>query len=123
MNSLQVSGNLGGDMEVKETGGGMEIGRFSIFVKGFKKGGDGGFWLNVTHFKPNDFLKDVLKKGQSVAISGRLDISSHDKKYYTNLISNTIDVFKSSNDSASAPESRQAAESQDASQDDDDLPF
>lgn len=124
MNSLNVSGNLGGDMEVKTTGGGMEVGRFSIFIKGFKKGGDGGFWLNITHFKPNDFLKDVLKKGQSVSISGRLDISSHDKKYYTNMISNTIDVYKTSDGSSQSHEDRkEAAAENNESTDNDDLPF
>ena len=82
MNNLSVTGRLGMDAEFKDAGG-TEIGTFSIFVKKYKKGEkDAGFWLNVTQFKPNQFLKDTLKKGVAVAVSGRLDIEKYKENWY-----------------------------------------
>ena len=120
MNSLNVTGRLGQDAKIKAGESGVETAKFSIFVKQYKKGdSNAGFWLNVVHFKPNQFLKDLLKQGQQVAISGRLDISSYNDKWYTNMLSNSIDVFSKG---GGEPENNEAKVA-DTKEDTNDLPF
>ena len=121
MNSTQFSGNVGQDPEIKEVGSNnTEVMNFSIFVKVYKKGAPkNGFWLNVTHFKPNDYLKDLVKKGVPVAISGRLDISNYNDKWYTKCMTHEINVFpKGTGDSTP-----RAMTDNDAKDPEDDLPF
>lgn len=119
MNTLCVSGRLGQDAEIKS--GNIEIATFSIFVKEFKKGDkDAGFWLNVVHFKPNDFLKDQLKKGVQVAISGRLTIENYEKKYYTKMLASLIEVFNTKGGGNDVERGSVAPKTQD---DNGDLPF
>ena len=117
MNSVNFSGRLGNDMELRL--GSMEVGKFPIFIKKFNKNkDDDGFWIQVTVFKPNDFLKDVLKKGIAVAVSGRLDINEHEGKYYTSVLASVVDVFnppdKGENSKPSQPKNNDnTGESQD----------
>jgi len=122
MNAIQITGNLGKDLEVTTVNGAKgqtEVGNFSIFVKEYKKGNpNAGFWVNVSHFSPNSFLKDTLKKGVPVAVSGRLDISKYNDNYYTKVISNSIDVFTKSGGGEESTHQTPVAEAQD-----NDLPF
>lgn len=120
MNSTQFTGNLGKDLEIKTTKDGKEIGDFSIFVKEYKKGDpNAGFWLNVTLFSPNSYLKDTLKKGNAVAVSGRLSITKYQDNYYTKILANAVDVFP--RDSSGGGGARE--ESSKAQPVQDDLPF
>lgn len=97
MNQTAHTGRIGQDAEIKTVGNDLEIMSFSIFVKEYKKGDpNAGFWLNVTHFKPNDYLKDLCKKGNMVAVSGRLNIQKYEEKYYTKIMSHAIEVFPKS---------------------------
>lgn len=123
MNITAHTGRLGQDAELKTVGDNLEIMEFSIFVKDYKKSDpNNGFWLNVTHFKPNDYLKDLCKKGNMVAVSGKLNITSHDKKYYTKILSHNIEVFPKGG--ATGGESTAKAEPSKATEgEDDDLPF
>lgn len=89
MNLMVMTGRLGKDVEVGS--GNVEQAKFSIFIETYSGGEKGGFWLNCIHFKPNQFLKDTLKKGTKVTVSGRLDINEYNGKWYTKMITHTIE--------------------------------
>lgn len=118
MNVMVMTGRLGKDAEYGS--GKVEQAKFSIFVETYGNGEKSGFWLNVLHFKPNQFLKDTLKKGTKVTIQGRLDISEYEGKWYTKMISNSIEPERNHNDVGSKNETPTTSN---RPPDDDDLPF
>ena len=125
MNSVNFTGNVGGEPKFKDINDNLEIMEFSIFVKTYKKGDpNNGFWLNVTHFKPNDYLKDLVHKGVPVAISGRLEINTHDKKTYTKCITNDINPFPKAAAGGDSEPTESVKEGPSSFDDgDDDIPF
>lgn len=70
LNVFSCTGNLGGDIEVKEMSEGKLKGRYRIAISGRK---DNTTWLTCDHWDPHTNLIPHLTKGKKVAISGRIE--------------------------------------------------
>lgn len=86
MNSVQITGRLGRDPEVRYSQGGEPICSLSVAVSGTKKAGDqwvdDATWVAVTVFgKQAESCGQFLAKGSRVAVAGRLVLEQwQDKK-------------------------------------------
>ena len=87
MNSVNVSGRLGKDPEVRSTQGGSTIMSFSLAVSERRKNGQTGTWEEVTHWidcvvfgKRAESLAKILRKGSYVMVTGRLSQSKWEDK-------------------------------------------
>ena len=77
LNCVFIVGRLTRDMEVKYTGGGMAIGKFSLAVNRKKKSGeqwvDEASFFDVTCFgKTAENLSQYMTKGKQVGVDGSL---------------------------------------------------
>lgn len=97
MNKVILMGRLTRDPEVRYSSQGSEslaIARYSLAVnRGFKREGEADAdFINVVAFgKRGEFAEKYFKKGQQVAVVGRLQVSSYDdkdgnKRYSTDVI-------------------------------------
>lgn len=71
LNTFACTGNLGGDIEVKEMSEGKLKGRYRIAISGRKEGST--TWLTCDHWDPHPNLIPHLTKGKKVAVSGRIE--------------------------------------------------
>lgn len=86
MNSVNISGNLTRDSELRQTKGGMAVLNFSIAVNDRRQNKQTGEWEEVPNFVEcvifggyAERMSDYLKKGAKVAVSGRLSYRSWEK--------------------------------------------
>ena len=80
MNKVEISGNIGQAIEVKELDGGKKVCNFSIAHNNEKSKGAAPEWFNVTTW--NDAAEAMTKfnKGTFVKVSGKLVQDSYDDK-------------------------------------------
>lgn len=85
INSVNISGNLTRDPELRQTQGGTSVLGFGIAVNDRRKDANGE-WGDVPNFvdcivfgKRADALAPILSKGSKVCISGKLRYSSWEK--------------------------------------------
>ena len=71
LNTYCCTGNLGGDIEVKEMSDGQVKGRYRIAISGRKEGAT--TWLTCDHWGVHPNLVPHLTKGRKVALSGRIE--------------------------------------------------
>lgn len=71
LNTFCCTGNLGGDIEVKEMGDGQVKGRYRIAISGRKEGAT--TWLTCDHWGVHPNLVPHLTKGKKVALAGRIE--------------------------------------------------
>ena len=71
LNQFCCTGNLGGDIEVKEMKDGKVKGRYRLAISGRKEGAT--TWLTCDHWEPHPNLIPHLTEGKKVAISGRIE--------------------------------------------------
>lgn len=92
LNQVNLIGNLGNDVDMKYTQGGMAIATLSVATTHSRKDKDGNYqdetaWHRVKLFgKTAEVAGEYLKKGSSVYIGGRLEYGSYEKdgvKHYT----------------------------------------
>ena len=86
MNSVNISGNLTRDSELRQTKGGMAVLNFSVAVNDRRQNKQTGEWEEVPNFVEcvifggyAEKMSDYLKKGAKVAVSGRLSYRSWEK--------------------------------------------
>ena len=81
LNVVAMVGNLTADMDLKYTGSGVAIGNFSLAVN-YRKGNDKAvsFFPCKSFGKQAETLKQYLRKGQKVAISGSLQQDRYEGK-------------------------------------------
>lgn len=128
VNKVTIVGNLGRDPEVSTTQGGTKVAKFSIATterytdqQGNKQ--EKTEWHNIVAWKRlAEIIEQYVKKGTAVYIEGKLQTSCWDddqgnKKYKTEIIANNLQMLGGREDSAPQGNSNQAP------QDDDDLPF
>ncbi|MBU0765253.1 MAG: single-stranded DNA-binding protein [Bacteroidetes bacterium] len=96
-NRVQLIGNLGMDPEVKETGNGKTVARLSLATSESYKGKDGNKVDNTQWHKLvawgnlADIAAKFLKKGQEVAVEGKLSHRAYnDKEGNRRMISEII---------------------------------
>src|SRR5262245_49573551 len=84
INVVILSGNLGRDAEVRHTTSGTSVATFSIAVthslKKDNRWEDQTSWVNITVWKPSDYLIGKLVKGAYVTVHGRIQTRSFEDK-------------------------------------------
>lgn len=137
LNEVRFLGSLGQDADVRTTTNGTEIATFSIGVTENYKSGESykekTLWLNINVWKPSDYLKKILKKGNKILVCGRLDIEEYtdkdgNKKKATKVTADLIVPVKlkeagETNHSDPPAATSQASENTSEPEYNDDLPF
>lgn len=109
MNIVVLKGRLVRDAEVRETGSGMKMARYTLAVDRGRKAEDGqpnaDFISCVTFGKNAEFAERFLHKGTMIAVEGRIQTGSYDKEdgtrvYTTDVIVNRHEFCESRNASA-----------------------
>ena len=102
MNKVILIGNLTRDPELTETASGIAVCRFSIAVSRDYAGADGNRetdFFNITVWsKQAENCGKYLKKGNKVAVVGRLQNRSYDdkdgnKRYVTDIIADEVEFL------------------------------
>lgn len=109
MNSVNLTGRLTKEPEIKYTDGGLSIARFSIAVdRRFKKDGEQtADFPNIVAFgKTAEFVEKYFKKGMKIEISGRIQTGSYEKEdgtkvYTTDVVAEQVGFCESKNSSNS----------------------
>jgi single-strand DNA-binding protein len=104
-NKVNLIGNLGKDVDIKETKSGKKLARFSVATNdSYSKDGErqqDTQWHSVIAWgKTADMMALLLKKGNQVAIEGRLSYGSFQDKdgqmrYTTDIVANTFQKLTS----------------------------
>ncbi len=100
-NNVRLIGNLGMNPDVKELNGGKKLAKFSIATNETYKGEDGNKvtetqWHNLIAWgKQADVVEKYLKKGNEVAIEGKLSSRNYTdkdgvKRYVTEIVVNDL---------------------------------
>ena len=79
LNHIIVAGNLCGDIELKQTGAGISVARFSVAVNRRYEPKDGGEkrtdFFNCVAWRHNaEYLSNYAKKGDVLVIEGRVEV-------------------------------------------------
>lgn len=102
MNSVNLVGNLTRDPEVRYTGSGMAVARFSIAINRGKDrdGNDRGadFPSIIVFGKQAENCEKFLAKGLKVAIQGKVQTGSYEKDgkkvYTTDIVANRVEFIE-----------------------------
>jgi single-strand DNA-binding protein len=100
-NNVRLIGNLGMNPDVKELNGGKKLAKFSIATSETYKGEDGEKvtetqWHNLIAWgKQAEIVEKYLKKGNEVAIEGKISSRNYTdkdgvKRYVTEIIVNDL---------------------------------
>lgn len=99
MQKLIVIGNVGGDPEMKESKGGLEICKFSIAVNHKRGDNEHTEWFNATAFgKLAVNVNRFVKKGNKIYAEGRLQTRKFEgddgeMKYFTDFLVNEVEFL------------------------------
>ncbi len=107
-NSVQLIGRLGKDPEVKTLDNGNTVATFSMATSDYYKNAQGEKvedtqWHNIVAWgKKAELVSEYLKKGNEVAIEGKLihrnyETSNGDKRYVTEINMNEMVMFGGKN--------------------------
>jgi len=107
-NKVYLIGNLGMDPEVKKLENGGSLAKFSLATSDSYKNKDGEKveetqWHNLVAWGPKaQFAEKYLKKGQQIAVEGKLTHRIYEnqegkKQYYTEVIVNDVQMLGSPN--------------------------
>ena len=115
MNSVNLTGRLTKDPEIRYTDGRLSIARFSIAVdRRFKKDGEqSADFPNIVAFgKTAEFIEKWFKKGVKIEVTGRIQTGSYEKEdgtkvYTTDIVAEQV-AFGESKSTGSANESKVA---------------
>ena len=135
INRVVLTGRLTRDVELKATSTGNNVASFSVAVDGFTRDQNGNTqtsFINCVAWNTQaKFVSTYCKKGSLVALEGRLQSRSYDRKdgtkaYVTEVIVDRIENLSpkdAATTSANEGFSIQENENQPLSYSDDDLPF
>lgn len=105
-NKVQLIGYLGMDPEVRDLQDGKKVARFSLATsENYRNGGGEKVtdtqWHNIIAWGNNaKFAEQYLKKGQEVAVEGRLSHRTYNdkdgmKRYFTEVVVSQIQMLRS----------------------------
>ena len=117
MNNVQLVGRITRDIELKRTQGGKAYCNFSIAVTRKYKREEADFINCLAWDKTAELIKNV-KKGDPLAVSGRLQIDKKDDTYYTKVVVDEIEFLKARDKNETS-----ATQNQKQTEEDDDFPF
>lgn len=102
LNHVIITGNLTADPEIRATGSGMLVAKFTVAVNEFYKGEKQSHFFNVTAFgKTAEVLRDWTKKGSSIGVDGRLtqnrwETKEGQKRSMVEIVANRIELMGNS---------------------------
>jgi len=135
LNKVMLIGNLGKDPELRYTTNGVAVASFSLATTDSWKDQDGNMqerteWHNIVAWKKlAEICGEWLKKGKKVYIEGRIQTRNYDdkntgsKKYFTEIVAETMIMLDSKGSSEGSGASRVAEEPSAPAVKEDDLPF
>lgn len=148
MNKIFLHGNVGGDPEIRKVGTDKKVAKFSLATnKSYLKNGEKHTetsWHNIIFWnKLADLCEKYVKKGNSIIVIGEISYRSYENKdgqtvYITEIIGNELHFTSKKEELKSVEESKppyksgfsdinelpgHVEEQQEASANDDDLPF
>ncbi|MDR3305801.1 MAG: single-stranded DNA-binding protein [Clostridiales Family XIII bacterium] len=102
MNVVILIGNLARDPEKSYTNSGMAVTRFTLAINRItrKEGADSADFIRIVAFdKQADFVERYFKKGNKIAVEGRIQTGSYDDKdgkkvYTTDVIANRLEFVE-----------------------------
>lgn len=107
-NKVHLIGNLGMDPEIKKLENGSSLAKFSLATSDSYKNKDGEKvketqWHNLVAWGPKaEFVEKYLKKGQEIAVEGKLTHRTYEnkegkKQYITEVVVNEVQMLRSPN--------------------------
>ncbi len=101
VNKAILIGNIGRDVELRHTPGGMAVAKFSLATNERRKDKDGNWqdqteWHNIVAFgKLAEFAGQYLGKGRTVYVEGSIRTRTYDddkgnRRYFTEIIAQAI---------------------------------
>lgn len=137
LNRIVLVGRLTKDPEFRTTPSGVDVSTFTLAVNRNFKNKDGeqqADFINCVVFrKQAENVKNFLSKGSLAGVDGRLQSRSYENKegqrvYVTEVVCDSVQFLEPKNNSQSNNQPKQQGQTQDnpfdnASIDDDDLPF
>ena len=126
MNKVVLLGRLTKDIEIRQAGT-TDVARFTLAVnRPFKK--DETDFLNCVAFgKTAETLEKYVKKGQQLAINGRIQVSNYEKdgekRYSTDIVVEGFDFISAGHKEESAPRQQANDFEPYAPSDNEDMPF
>lgn len=120
MNVVNIMGNVGQDPEIKKTET-LTIATLSIATKGYK---DKTEWHRCKAFgKTAEIIEQFVNKGDLVGITGEIQYSEYEGKYYTDIIINRFFFGSKKNSGGTVEQSTTTDEAVGKEPESDDLPF
>ena len=115
MNSVQLTGRLTRDPEVRYTDGGLSIARFTLAVsRRFKQEGspDADFIRCVAFGKTAEFIEKYFSQGRKMDLNGRIQTGSYtnqegQKVYTTDIVVENVEFGESKGSGTSGGTQRQ----------------
>jgi len=109
MNSVELTGRLTKDPDVRYTGSGMAIGRFTLAVdrqRSAKEGEQTADFIGITCFgKTAELIEKYVKKGRLVGVSGRIQTGYYEREnrrvYTTDIVANRVEFLSRNPEDAS----------------------
>lgn len=134
MNKVILIGNLGKDPEVRHLEGGVAVARFPLATSESYKDKNGERqekteWHNIVLWRGQaEVAEKYLKKGNSVAIEGKIQTSKYTDKegverYSTEILGQSMTMLGSKNDGATSGGSKPTTGQTSFNDEPDDLPF
>ncbi|HZQ42651.1 MAG TPA: single-stranded DNA-binding protein [Acidobacteriaceae bacterium] len=114
VNKVILLGNVGKDPEIRATGGGMQVAKFTLATTEKIKDQTGNWndkteWHNLVAFgRTAEIVRDYVKKGSQLYIEGKISTSSWDdkesgqKKYRTEILINDLQLLGGRGEGASS---------------------
>ncbi|HUK13028.1 MAG TPA: single-stranded DNA-binding protein [Thermoanaerobaculaceae bacterium] len=101
VNKAILIGNIGRDVETRQTAGGMTVAKFSLATSDRRKDQSGQWqdhteWHNIVAFgKLGEFAGQYLAKGRTVYVEGSIRTRTYDdekgnRRYFTEIIAQAI---------------------------------
>lgn len=101
INQVTLVGRVGKDPEIRYTTDNKAVAMFSIATN--ELGNDKTTWHNVKAWeKRAELCEQYVKKGDLLYISGRIEYSEKDGKYYTAIVAHTLKFLSSKGGNQSA---------------------
>lgn len=99
MNNVQLVGRLGSDAESKPIGEGFVI-NFSLATSRTYKDKSGEKvekteWHSIAYWVKNDTIAQYLVKGGLVGITGSIEYSKSEDKYFTKIVARELELLGS----------------------------
>jgi len=134
VNKAILIGNIGRDVELRHTPGGMAVAKFSLATNERRKDKDGNWqdqteWHNIVAFgKLAEFAGQYLGKGRTVYVEGSIRTRTYDdekgnRRYFTEIIAQAIRFVGPKPQGGGAPAGPSGEAPEPPPENEEDIPF